>query len=118
MQYLQARSQDFLRRGGVQSEKSGPQLSAGGCEGGAPDPIFLTKKWTSAVCGGGANAPLAPSLATGRIFSLIVFVLHFSRLILTLNIHFFVVPSMEQIFLPPFYFPLYVVNPKKDCIFS
>ena len=27
--------------------------------------IFLTKKWTSAVCGGGAGAPIAPPLPTG-----------------------------------------------------
>ena len=27
--------------------------------------IFLTKKWTSAVCGGGAGTPIAPPLPTG-----------------------------------------------------
>ena len=58
----QARSQDFFTGGGgLRSEKSGPQLSAGGCEG-APRTPFLTKKWTSAICGRTPRTPLSTGL--------------------------------------------------------
>ena len=57
----QARSKDFLREGGgVRSEKSGPQLSAGGAMGAPRTPFFNKKVDLSCLWGGCRHTPRTP----------------------------------------------------------